>query len=131
MRFITAYGLPGYGPDASDDNYGVCEDWPAVADELARMLTESADGEGDSAEAYAAQGDYQTAWETRKHADEMYNLAANLNNGRANAPLYRGNPELWAETIERIVSEQFPYDVNQSCRIYAWADDNFGADADD
>jgi hypothetical protein len=130
MRFITAYGLPGYGPDASDDNYGVSETWPRVADELARMLAESADGEGDSAEAYADAGDYETAWATRKHADEMYNLAENLDNKRADAPLYAGNPALWAETIERIVGENFPYDVSQSCRIYAWADDEFGADGD-
>ena len=130
MRYIVAYGLPGYGPDASDDNYGVCENWPAVADELARMLTESADGEGDSAEAYAEHGDYQTAWETRKHADEMYNLAAILNNDRQNAPLYKGRPDLWAETVERTVTEHFPYDVNDSCRLYAWESEEFGADED-
>jgi hypothetical protein len=130
MRFITAYGIPGYGPDASDDNYGVCETWPQVADELKRMLEESADGEGDSAEAYAESGDYETAWKTRKHADEMYSLAANLDNKRQHAPLYSGRPDLWAETIERIVSENFPYDVNNSVRIYAWEDDEFGTDDD-
>ena len=130
MRFITAYGIPSYGPDASDDNYGVCETWPQVVDELRRMLEESADGEGDSAESYAEAGDYETAWKTRKHADEMYNLAANLDNSRQHAPLYEGQPELWAETVERIVSENFPYDVTSGCRIYAWEDDEFGADED-
>lgn len=130
MRIITAYGLPGYGPDASDDNYSMCETWPDVADELRRMLEESADSEGDSAEGYAQHGDYESAWNTRKHADEMYNLAANLDNKRQHAPLYEGNPEAWAQTIEQIVSDNFPYDVNPSCRIYAWESEDFGADDD-
>ena len=131
MRIITAYGLPGYGPDASDDNYGIGDNWPAVASELKRMLEESADSAGDQAEMYAGGGDYREAWNTRKHADEMYDLAASLDNKRANAPLYAGNPELWAETIERIVSDSFPYDVDQSCRIYCWESEEFGADSDD
>ncbi len=131
MRFITAYGIPGYGPDASDDNYGISETWPQVADELRRMLEESADSEGDSAAQYAQAGDYETAWNTRKHADEMYNLADNLNNSRADAPLYRDDPKVWDATIERTVGENFPYDVNSGCRIYAWADDEFGADSED
>jgi len=130
MRFITAYGLPGYGPDASDDNYGVHETWPDVAWRLGEMLRESADSKGDSAQMHADAGDYETAWNTRKHADEMYNLAANLNNTRAHAPLYEGNPQLWAETVERIVSESFPYDVNDSIRIYAWKSDDFGVDGE-
>lgn len=128
MRYITAYGIPGYGPDASDDSYSMCETWPDVADDLKRRLEECADSEGDSAESYADAGDYETAWNTRKHADEMYNLAANLDNKRQHAPLYEGQPDLWAETIERIVAEHFPYDVNDSTRIYAWDSAYFGAD---
>jgi hypothetical protein len=131
MRFIVDYGIPGYGPDASNDSFTVCETWPEVADDLARRLAESADSEGDSAEGYAESGDYETAWFTRKHADEMYNLADNLNNSRADAPLYRGRPELWAQTIERTVAEHFPYDVHSGLRIYAWESDEFGADEDD
>jgi hypothetical protein len=131
MRFIIAYGLPGYGPNASDDNYSVTETWPQVADELARMLNESAEIENDSAAMHAEQGDYEAAWKTREHADEMHNLAENLSNKRQDAPLYRGNTALWAETVERIVTENFPYDVSNSCRIYAWESDDFGADSDD
>ena len=130
MRFITAYGIPGYGPDASDDNYSVCDTWPQVADDLKRRLEECADGEGDSAEGYADAGDYETAWNTRKHADEMYNLAANLDNKRQDAPLYKGRPDLWAETIKRIVGENFPYDVTSGGQIYAWESDEFGVDDD-
>jgi len=118
--YIAAYGIPGYGPDASDSGYYGSETWQGLADDLKRMLEESAEGENDSAAMYAESGDYETAWNTRKRADEMYNLAANLDNKRQDAPLYRGNPQLWAETIERIVGENFPYDVNDSTRIYAW-----------
>jgi len=130
MRYITAYGIPGYGPDASDDNFGVSDSWPQVADELKRMLEESADSADDAAGMWAESGDYEQAWKTRKRADEMYNLAANLNNDRQHAPLYEGQPELWAKTIERIVSDNFPYDVDSGCRIYAWQSEDFGADDD-
>jgi hypothetical protein len=131
MRFVTDYGIPGYGPDASNDSYTISATWPDVADDLKRRLEESADGEGDSAAAYAEAGDYETAWNTRKHADEMYNLAAQLDNQRQHAPLYEGQPELWAKTIERIVAENFPYDVNSGLRIYAWDSDEYAADDDD
>jgi hypothetical protein len=119
--WIAAYGIPGYGPDASDSGYYESETLTGLADDLKRMLEESADSEGDSAVMYAESGDYETAWNTRQRADAMYNLAANLNNDRQHAPLYAGKPELWAETLERIVGENFPYDVNNSTRIYAWA----------
>ncbi len=128
MRIITAYGIPGYGPDASDDNFGVHSSWVDVADEVRRMLDSSADGLGDSASASAGQGDYETAWNTRKQADELYNLAANLSNTRADAPLYRGDAAMWDAEIERIIGENFPYDVDSGCRIYVWADDAFGMD---
>lgn len=128
LRMIAAYGIPGYGPDASDGNFSVMDTWPDVADELVRMLQESADSAGDDAAASAENGDYETAWKTRTHADEMYNLAAQLNNERQHAPLYEGKPELWAQTIERIVAENFPYDVDASTRLYCWQSDDFGTD---
>lgn len=128
MRMILAYGIPGYGPDASDDNYSVCETWPQVAAVARRMLAESADGLGDGAEVAAQQGDYETAWKTRARADEMYNLHDTLSNERANAPLYAGKPELWDAEIERIIGESFPYDVDPGCRIYVWESSEFGLD---
>jgi hypothetical protein len=131
VRFVMDYGIPGYGPDASNDSFSIADNWPDVADDLRRRLEECAEGENDSATMYAEQGDYETAWKTRKHADEMWNLAANLNNDRRNAPLYKDNPALWDETIKKIIAENFPYDVNSGLRIYAWEDDEFGADADD
>jgi hypothetical protein len=131
MRMIIAYGLPGYGPEASGDNFAVCDTWPDAADEIRRLLEESAEGENDSAEAEAdGGGDFELAWHTRKHADEMWNLAENFHNRRMKAPLYENSPQLWDETISRMISENFPYDVNDSCRIYAWEDDEFGADTD-
>lgn len=54
-----------------------------------------------------------------------------LDNERRSAPLYAGDPTGWALTIERIVAENFPYDVDSGCRIYAWEDAGFGADEDE
>jgi hypothetical protein len=131
MRYILAYGLPGYGPDASDDNFSVATTWRDVADEARRMLEESADQAGDSAAVAANAGDYETAFKTREHADAMFNLAATFDNKRSEAPLYRGDAAAWDATIERLVGEHFPYDVDPGCRLYVWESEEFGiADED-
>ncbi len=128
MRIIVAYGLAGYGPDASNENYHVCETWPQVADALRMRLEESGESALQEAEIMAAQGDYEAAWNRRKEADAMWHLSASLDNKRQDAPLYRGDPEAWAATIERIVGDNFPYDVSGSDRLYAWPDEEFAAD---
>jgi hypothetical protein len=132
MRMIIAYGLPGYGPDASDDNFSVATTWRAIADEVCRMLEESADQAGDSAVSYADAGQYEDAWKTRAEADTMYNLAQAFDNKRSDAPLYRGDAAAWDAEIERLVGEHFPYDVAHNCRLYVWESEEFGiADEDE
>jgi hypothetical protein len=131
MRMILAYGLPGYGPDASDDNFSVATTWRDVADEARRMLEESADQAGDTAAMCANDGQYEDAWKIRAEADTMYNLAANLDNKRSDAPLFRGNPATWDRAIQSMVEEHFPYDVADNCRLYVWESDEFGIADDD
>jgi hypothetical protein len=131
MRMILAYGLPGYGPEASDDNFSVATTWRDVADEVRRMLSESADQAGDTAVSYADAGQYEDAWKIRAEADTMYNLAATFDNKRASAPLYRGDAAAWDATIERLVAEHFPYYVADNCRLYVWESDTFGIADDD
>jgi hypothetical protein len=131
MRYVLAYGLPGYGPDASNDNFSVATTWRDVADEAARMLSESADQAGDTAVIYADAGQYEEAWKTRAEADTMYNLAASLDNKRADAPLYRDQPTAWDVTISRLVGEHFPYDVADNCRLYVFESEEFGIADDD
>jgi hypothetical protein len=124
MRFVMDYGIPAYGPDASNDSFRLAFTWPEVASTLQDMLKECAVSENDAARSCAESGDYETAWKTREHADEMWNLAASLDNKRQDAPLYADKPELWAATIRSIVFENFPYDVNSTTRIYAWESDS-------
>jgi hypothetical protein len=131
MRYILAYGLPGYGPDASDDNFSVATTWRDVADEAARMLSESADQAGDTAVGCADAGQYEDAWKIRVEADAMYNLAACLDNKRSDAPLFRGNPATWDRAVQSMVEEHFPYDVADNCRLYVWESDEFGIADDD
>lgn len=130
MRYIVDTGLPGYGPDASNDSFSIAGSWPDLADILRDELNRLAESELDSAVGSADAGDYETAWNTRVHCDEMFNLADNLSNTRMDAPLYAGRPELWNETVERIVGEHFPYDVNSGLRLYCWQSDEYGADND-
>jgi hypothetical protein len=131
MRYILAYGLPGYGPDASDDNFSVATTWRDVADEARRMLSESADQAGDTAVSYADAGQYEDAWKIRAKADTLYNLADSFDNKRANAPLFRGRPDTWNRAIQSMVEEHFPYDVADNCRLYVWESDTFGIADDD
>jgi hypothetical protein len=131
MRYILAYGLPGYGHDASDDNFSVATTWRDVADEAARMLSESADQAGDTAVSHADAGLYEEAWKIRAEADTMYNLAASLDNKRSDAPLFRGNPATWDRAIQSMVEEHFPYDVADNCRLYVWESDTFGISPED
>jgi hypothetical protein len=131
MRYILAYGLPGYGPDASDDNFSVATTWRDVADEVRRMLSESADQAGDTAVSYADAGQYEDAWKIRAKADTLYNLADSFDNKRANAPLFRGRPDTWNRAIQSMVEEHFPYDVADNCRLYVWESDTFGIADDD
>lgn len=118
-RFFVAYGMPGYGP-SDPENYRVVEGWEDLADELQGMLAESADQLHDVASVEAEAEDYRSAWFSRQRADELMNLHDNLNNERADAPLYRDDRSAWHATIERVVAESFPLDVGDNTRIYVW-----------
>jgi hypothetical protein len=124
-------GLTGYGPDASDTGgFNAFTDARAIADQIVAELQVWAQSERDSADALADSGDYQGAWRTLKHSDQLHNLADNFNNDRANAPLYVGDPVSWEQTIMRMVGEHFPIGVDPSygvaptdyCRsmVYVW-----------
>jgi hypothetical protein len=128
MRWIVDTGLPGYGPDASNESFIACETWCALADEIAGKLTEASESEGEVAATYGENGQYADAWKTHEHSDKMAVLALNFDINRASSPLYAENHELWHDTIRTMIAENFPYDVNQSCRIYVWESDEFGTD---
>lgn len=116
--YFVAHGLPGYGPEA--ENAAECETWEGLADTLADELRRDAESEDESAGIHGEAGDYQAAWEAHQRAESLANLAANLDNSRADAPLYRDSRRAWHETIARTVAENFPVDINSSCRLYAW-----------
>jgi hypothetical protein len=121
-HFHVESGLSGYGPQASDtDGFTVLETPKQVADMIRGELATWIDFENDSAHSYVEDGDFESAWNLHVHCEAMEILAANLNNARATAPLYKGNPELWDRTIMSIVAEHFPYNVNEGrSKIYVW-----------
>lgn len=126
MRYHVKTGITGYGPDLdeSDEPYdGVDAVCMAINDELVAhidMLAEDADQLGGG-------GFYEDAWKTAKLADYLDNVRRNFDPSRANAPLFRGNPKLWHETVSRLIGETFPLDVDlgETRRVYVWeADDD-------
>lgn len=134
MRYIIATGLPGYGPDASDDNYAIVDDrytedpWNTLAvaireeiENLSEMLWQEMSALGDA-------GDYEGYYKIHQRIIELDNLAANLSPSRQFAPLYAGDAPAWHAEIKRIIDENFPADINNSVRLYVWEDYEFAAD---
>lgn len=120
-HYHVASGLTGYGPDAGNTTYRVATTAPELADEIRAELAEWADYERDGAVGYAGAEDYKAAWFMAQHVDEIEVMRANLDNERADAPLYQGDPDLWHETIYRLARESFPFDVDEGrSRVYAW-----------
>ena len=115
----VATGLAGYGPEGSD-GYGTATDARVLADLIREELDNAASAATDTANSLADDGQYADAWKEKTRAEGMGTLALNFHNRRADAPLYRGKPELWAETVERMAVEHFPYDISHNTRLYVW-----------
>lgn len=125
----VASGLSGYGPDGSD-GFDSADNPEALADAIRGELNTWAEFEFESAKSHAESGDYESAWKLREHSDSLDTLRQNLDNDRANAPLYVNDRAAWHATILRIVSEQFPLDVSEGrSRIYVWECNN-GSDCE-
>lgn len=114
-------GLTGYGPEAPDHGFTRYEEPTEVADAAQDELNQWSESERALAEQYARQADYKAAWQLNEHSLSLFYLAATFDNSRADAPLYAASPELWDETIIKLVAENFPHDVNEGrARIYVW-----------
>jgi hypothetical protein len=115
----VAFGLTGYGPE-SDDGFhplsGVREVAATICDDLENAIQNLVD----SADTYAEHECFKEAWFERKRADELGNFASNLDASREQTPMYAENPELWEQTLTRLIDESFPLDVSDNTRLYAW-----------
>lgn len=123
----VASGLAGYGPDGSD-GFGTATGWTQLANLLAEELDRAAEYLHEGAEG-AADHDKAEAWDLNKEAFQASTMARNFDNGRADAPLYAGNPAAWHAAVEGLVAEHFPYyydhtvgpDNSARLALYAWA----------
>lgn len=137
MRYIIANGLPGYGPDASDDNYSIINDqdtadpWNSLAVAVREELENSTGMLWDQMTAEGEAGDYEGYFNTHQRILSLDNLAANLDPSRQYAPLYAGDAPAWHAEIKRIIDENFPLDIDQSNRLYVWEDYEFATDDDE
>jgi len=118
--YYVKTGLSGYGPDLEPDDMPA-RSWESVASEIAWELIQAADYAMEGA--YIAgdtEGDYERAWKEFKRSEFLASVAQELNNERANAPLYAGRPELWHATIHSIITARFPLDISDNTRLYVW-----------
>ncbi|GAA3751134.1 hypothetical protein [Micromonospora maritima] len=123
----VATGLAGYGPDGSD-GYGTATDMPTLADLIRSELRDASSAEDETSRSIAEAGDYEDAWKIKTRSEELDTLAANFDNKRADAPLYAGRPDLWAETVQRLAVEKFPLDISYNTRLYVWPCEESGCE---
>lgn len=119
VHYHVATGLAGYGPDGSD-GYATAMDMATLADLIRSELRDASESEDQTSRSLAEAGHYKWAWQAKTRSEAMDTLAANFDNKRAEAPLYRGAAELWAETVQRLAVENFPYDISDNSRLHVW-----------
>lgn len=126
----AAYGLAGYGPDASD-GWHSADDVLGIANVARTLLDESADRLVDAAEGEAQSGNFERAWLTHKHGGGLDTLRANIDPKRGEAPLYRDKPGAWLAALTEVIGFEFPanLDIDGYSRLYIWECDS--ADCDD
>lgn len=116
----VAHGLAGYGPEGSD-GYAYFTDPESLADYVRGELDSDAEALHDSATAYAEAGDFEEAWKTHMLTEEMATVAANFDNKRRDAPIYRDDRAAWHMTILHLVVEHFPYVTSPPAgQLYVW-----------
>ncbi|MFG3710913.1 hypothetical protein [Micromonospora sp. NPDC047730] len=115
----VATGLVGYGPDGAD-GYGTAIELTDVADLIRDELRQAADSEDEGSRSEAEAADFSEAWKLKTRAEHLSILAETFSNDRANAPLYAGKPEMWADTIETLIRQHFPLDISDRSRLYVW-----------
>lgn len=119
----VATGLQGYGPESDEFGFPTFEDSDdgliELVDEVHRILDEFSEWEFESADALGESGQFEDAWKTRKHSDELDTLARNWSNDRRSAPAYAGDPALWSDWV-RSNLDAFPIDVSFNTRLYVW-----------
>ena len=118
-----ATGLAGYGPDGAD-GFGTAETLDDAAEYARDELRNAVDSCEEGADILAGEGRFEQAWNEHKRADRLEILRANIDPERQNAPLYKDRPEVWAETLSRILGEEFPCDISEHSRLYVWQCDD-------
>jgi hypothetical protein len=123
----VASGLAGYGPDG-DDGYADAVTWRELADLLHGELNQVAEYLHEVAEGEATDGDKALAYDLIRKSEEAERLARNLDDSRADAPLYADNADLRDATVEALVESHFPYYYDHTVgpgnaarlALYAW-----------
>ena len=117
MGWYVKTGLAGYGADLEEWDEPT-RSWQGLCYSLEFELRDAADRAVEMAAIFAEQGEYELAYRSRVKADELEVLKANLDwDKRLGAPLYAGDEDKLAETMESIVAENFPLDLDVEGRI--------------
>lgn len=118
-----ATGFAGYGPDGAD-GYSYGADAIEAANGLSQDLRNHlSDAAYESAEGFAARGDYESAWKSHKLSEALDVMGRNLDaSNRASAPLYADNPKALAQSMAQLLREAHltDLDINGHVRLYVW-----------
>jgi hypothetical protein len=122
MPIYVKHGLAGYGPDLDEYDEG-SDSYTDAAYVIAEELSRAADSAEELAHSLGDEEQFAEAWQEHVRSEELAVLAANFSPDRANAPLYKDNPELWETTIRELTEATFPVAVSKYGRLYVWEAD--------
>jgi len=130
------YATDGYDPDGTDGFPTATEitGLGGLDDQLHDELLDAADRARDAAYSAgelanqqrkegndAAELEYLREFQQQvERVGSLSALATAFDPQRATAPLYKGNPALWEETVLRMVEENFPVRVQDNTCLYVW-----------
>lgn len=120
LHYHVAYGLAGYGPDASDsDGFPTFESLGDALSYARDELSTDVDSLHISARMLAESEDYKGAWFEMMRAEDLDILRMNLDPARASAPLYVDDAVAY-RALQQSQLADFPVDVSASSRLYVW-----------
>lgn len=127
---MTSYyvkcGTAGYGPDLDTDDEPYADIASlcfVIRDELERSM----ESENDTAHMHAENGDFEAAWLTHVHVEELDGICRNFDyERRSSAPAYVGNLAKLDQTMVELIGQTFPLDITQdgNTRLYVWEADD-------
>jgi hypothetical protein len=129
IHWHVSTGLEGYGPGGAtqDNEFDRATTWPELADLIKDELNRASEAQTELADSIAGEEpyeddgrDYREAWITLKRAEDLATKAMQFDNRRADASIYKDDPDAWDTTIERMAREIHLTPLGDHSVLHVW-----------